>query len=366
MSPRLNLGDPNQLKVAITSLISNLPSPTPALTEDRFSPSPLPNAQFAKAAAYSANLPPAAVQVSKIAHNMSNKTNHGAISQSNETPKQESNHTDGKSIDRSSEEQSPMSDSESGYSDSMSSGKPLSMSEMINATSNTDVSGKSKILAARKSSKRSRVPRNRTACLNVSQSANILNAQERIDQRNVGMLSSDALNEGTRCDIKMEHGIQETFDYIEKQGPRRYLDDSPSASDSSIVSSGLEVHNPCSLKRMCSDEDLMAIHTKRRPNDTYAPTSASSEQQCYLKCRSFAAEYPTFSNEFNQYNDVNSQPLTMAESPNSSLHEAGTDYQQLVNSAMPLPVVNHNEFLELQDLQEDTLRSSDTNPGKLQ
>jgi len=285
------------------------------------------NTQYVKAAIF-----PVAAQATKIGINKIDRCvvqGKGKV-----TPKQESKHTLEKLINSSSAEQSPISDSES----AIPSGKPLSMFEMMNAVhnshdnvQNTDMSVQSKILAAHKSGKSSRMSRNHMSYVD-PQNAN-LNTQKKIDQRNVGMLSPDALNEGTTCNIKMERCIEETFNCLEKQESiLQYFDDS--ASDSSIVSSGIEMHNRCPLKRICSDEDLMTMHNKKRPNDVYA-SNANNEQQrvSYLKCRSFATEYPTFSDEFNQYNDVNSQPLTMAESPNSSLHEVGTDYQQCNNKS---------------------------------
>lgn len=328
----------------------------------------MPHTQYAKAATFSPRMPLTAAQTNKIGIN---KIDHCAAIQGKGKVTQESKHTIGKLINPSSAEQSPMSDSES----AMPTGKPLSMFEMMNATNNshgnvqnTDIS--SKILTARKPSKNSRAPRNHTSRLDVSQSANVLNAQKRIDQRNVGMLSPGAMSEDTTCNIKVERGIEETFNCPKKQESiLQYFDDS--ASDSSIVSSGIEIHDRCSLKRICSDENLLAMYNKKKPNDVYASTNTNNEQQCvsYLKCRSFAAEYPTFSDEFNQYNDVNSQSMTIAESPNSSLHEVGTDYQQLIDPVVPI-ITNHDEeqFIELQDLKEDTLLSSelDANPGKLQ
>jgi len=328
----------------------------------------MPHTQYVKAAIFSSRMPPVAAQATKIGINKIDRCviqGKGKV-----TPKQESKHTLEKLINPSSAEQSPISDSES----AIPSGKPLSMFEMMNVVhnnhdnvQNTDTSIQSKILAARKSGKSSRMSRNHISYVD-PQNANVLNTQKKINQRNVGMLSPDALNEGTTCNIKMERCIEETFNRLEKQESiLQYFDDS--ASDSSIVSSGIEMHNRCPLKRICSDEDLMTMHNKKRSNDVYA-SNANNEQQrvSYLKCRSFATEYPTLSDEFNQYNDVNLQPLTMAESPNSSLHEVGTDYQQLVDPAVPL-VTNHDEeqFIELQDLKEDTLLRSelDANPGKL-
>ncbi|XP_012269089.2 hypoxia-inducible factor 1-alpha-like isoform X1 [Athalia rosae] len=61
---RATVEDPLQLEDAITHLISDLPSPS--VSEDRLSPSPLPNNQFYKAAIYSRGLPPASIQAHKI------------------------------------------------------------------------------------------------------------------------------------------------------------------------------------------------------------------------------------------------------------------------------------------------------------
>ncbi|XP_011052681.1 PREDICTED: uncharacterized protein LOC105145055 isoform X1 [Acromyrmex echinatior] len=339
---KANVEDPSQLEVAINHLISDLPSSV--ITEDCLSPSPIPHTQYVKAAIFSSRMPPVSAQANKIGINKINRCiviqgkGKGKVS-----PKQESKQTIGKLINSSSAEQSPISDSES----VMPSGKPLSMFEMMNAShsshdniQNVDMSAQSKVLATRKSGKSSRAPRNHTSCLDSSPSASVL-------------------NEGTACNIKVERGTEETFNCVKKQEVQ-YFDDS--ASDNSIASSGIEMHNRCPLKRICSDEDLLVMHSKKRSNDVYTSTNINNEQQhIYLKCRSFASEYPTFSDEFNQYNDVNSQSLTVAESPNSSLHEVGTDYQQLVDPAVPLGVTNHDEeqFVDLQDLKEDTLLSSE-------
>ncbi|KYM82224.1 Aryl hydrocarbon receptor nuclear translocator-like protein 2 [Atta colombica] len=339
---KANVEDPSQLEVAINYLISDLPSSV--ITEDCLSPSPMPHTQYVKAAIFSSRMPPVSAHANKIGIN---KINRCIVIQGKgkgkASPKQESKHTIGKLINSNSAEQSPMSDSES----VMSSGKPLSMFEMINADHNShgniqnaDMSAQSKVLATRKSGKNSRASRNHTSCLDSSPSANVLN--------------------GTACNIKVERGTEEAFNCVKKQEVQ-YFDDS--ASDNSIASSGIEMHNRCPLKRICSDENLLVMHSKKRSNDVYTSTNINNEQQhiSYLKCRSFASEYPTFSDEFNQYNDVNSQPLTVAESPNSSLHEVGTDYQQLVDPAVPLGVTNHDEeqFVDLQDLKEDTLLSSE-------
>ena len=56
--------DPAQLETAISNLISDLASPV-SVSDDRLSPSPLPDTQLVKAAIISQRLPPAAVQASQ-------------------------------------------------------------------------------------------------------------------------------------------------------------------------------------------------------------------------------------------------------------------------------------------------------------
>lgn len=314
-----------------------------------------------KAAIFSSRMPPAAAQANKIGINKIDRCVVMSQGKDKVTPKQESKHM-GKLINPNAE-QSPISDSE------MPSGKPLSMFEMMNPTpntshgnvQNTDMTAQSKVLT-RKSGKSPRAPRNHTSCLDISQNAKILNAQERIDQPMT--MSPNAPNKGTTCDIKVERGIEETFSCLEKQETiLQYFNDS--ANDNSTVSPRIEMHNRYPLKRICSDKDLLAMHSKKRLNDVYASMNANNETERehifpYLKCKSFAAAAYPFSDGINQCNDVNSQ-LTMAKSPNSSLHE-GTDYQQFIDPTMSLVVTNHDkeQFIEL---QEDALNSKLTNPG---
>lgn len=321
--------------------------------------------QYVKAAIFSSRMPPAAAQANKIGIN---KIDRYVVIQGkgNRIPKQESKeqeHSIGKFINSSSAEQSPISDSES----AKSSGKPLSMLDMMNGAHNNhnnvqnDVSVQSNILANTRNPNTNRcrsVSRNRTSCLDMSQNAN---GHERIEQRN-NILSPGALHENN---IKLERGI-ETFN----QKQELYFDDS--TSDSSVVSQGIETHNRCTLKRICSDEDLPTMHSKKRSNDVYVSTNANDEQQrvSYVNCGTFATEnkYPAV--EFNRYNDANLQPLITAESPNSSLeHEIGKKYQQLIDPPASLVITNSDEVqFDLRDMKDDNLLNSDltANPGKLQ
>ncbi|XP_070149616.1 uncharacterized protein [Polyergus mexicanus] len=346
-NPRCSLEDPSQLEEAITHLISNLPSV--AASEDHCSLSP-------KAVTLSSHTPPFTVQTNKVDSYIVMQ------GKGNRTPKQESKeyeHTLRKFNNSSSAEQCPISDSES----MKLSCKPLSMFDMTNGAhnnhnnvQNTDMSVQSNILANTRKPNINRcrsVSRSHTSCLDVSQN---VNAQVKIEQRD-NMLLPDALREN---DIKLERGI-ETFDHQKQELVLQYFDDS--TSDSSTISQGIETHNRCMLKRICSDEDLSAMHSKKRSNDvSYASINANDEQQCvsYVNCGTFVTEDKYLAVKFNQYNDINSQPLITAESPNSSLdHEIETEFQ-LVDSAT-LDVTNSDDKQCLRDLKEDSLLNSDLN-----
>lgn len=364
--------------MAIKHLISDLPSP--AASEERFSSSsPLQHTQYVKAAIISTHMPPVTVQTNKI--NIDKIDRYFVIQNGNQTPKQESKehkYTNiGKFMSSSNAEQSPISDSES----TKSSGKSLSMLDMMNGVhnnnvhnnvhnnghnnvQNTDVSIQSNTHKPNTNRCRN-VSRNHIPYLDVSQSANGLNAQKKIKEGN--MLSPSALHKNN---IKLEHGI-ETSRFNHQKQESQYFDDS--ASDNSIILQGIETHNRCMLKRVCSDEDLPALHSKKRSNDVlYTSTNTNDEQQCvsYVNCGTFAAENKYSAVEFNRPNDVNSQPLITAESPNSNPeHKVGTEYQQLVDPAATLVVTNPDEEqFDLQDLKDDTLLNADlnANSGKLQ
>lgn len=323
-NPRCSLEDPSQLEEAITHLISDLPSV--AASEDHCSLSPKP-------VTLSSHTPPFTAQTNKVDRYivMQDKDNR--------TPKQESKdyeYTLGKFNNSSSAEQCPISDSES----IKLSCKPLSMFDMTNGAhnnhnnvQNADMSVQSNILANTRKPNINRcrsVSRSHISRLDVSQNMNGLNTQVKIEQRD-NMLSPDALREN---DIKLERGI-ETFNH--QESVLQYFDDS--ASDSSTISQGIETHNRCMLKRVYSDEDLSAMHSKKRSNDVlYMSTNANDEQQCvsYVNCGTFATE-DKYSAKFNQYNNIKSQPLNTAESPNSSLDQEveALDIQEFLNSEHP-------------------------------
>ncbi|XP_029660268.1 aryl hydrocarbon receptor nuclear translocator-like isoform X2 [Formica exsecta] len=325
-NPRCSLEDPSQLEEAITHLISDLPSV--AASEDHCSLSPKP-------VTLSSHTPPFTAQTNKVDRYivMQDKDNR--------TPKQESKdyeHTLGKLNNSSSAEQCPISDSES----IKLSCKPLSMFDMTNGAhnnhnnvQNADMSVQSNILANTRKpniNRCRRVSRSHISRLDVSQNMNGLNTQVKIEQRD-NMLSPDALREN---DIKLERGI-ETFNHQKQESVLQYFDDS--ASDSSTISQGIETHNRCMLKRVYSDEDLPAMHSKKRSNDVlYMSTNANDEQQCvsYVNCGTFATE-DKYSAKFNQYNDIKSQSLNTAESPNSSLDQeiVALDIREFLNSKHP-------------------------------
>lgn len=262
-----------------------------------------------------------------------------------------------------------MSDSESAKPSS--GGKPLSMYERINSMPNNhtnvqsdDMLVQSNILAIREPDTNSSCNVTRrnhlSSCLNTAQGANVLNAQKRIEQQ----------QQQPTCNIKVERGV-EVYDYLEN-GELQYYDDA--ANDSSVVSPTNDSRNRCALKRICSEDDLVTMRNKKRPNDAYTSTNGNDVQQSvsHVNCRTtFVAEnsYPALTVKFNRYNDVNSQPLMTAESPNSSLHEVGVEYQQLVGDHPAAPLIltspEEEQFSDLHDLKDDALLSPelDANPG---
>ncbi|XP_032668631.1 circadian locomoter output cycles protein kaput-like isoform X1 [Odontomachus brunneus] len=365
--PAKCLEEPSRLEDAITRLVSDLPSP--AVSEERFSPAPMQNTQFVKAAIISSRLPPAATQANKIGIN---KIEHYVALQGKgkQSPsiKEESNddpHScSGKYINSSDGEQ--MSDSESAKP---SSGKSMAMYERINSISSShtnvqsdDMLVQSNILPTREAGTNSScnvTPRNHLPRLPVPQSASVLSSQKRIEHQ----------QQPPVCDIKVERGA-EVYDYLETR-EMQYYDDA--ANDTSVVSPTNDSHNRCTLKRICSEEDLVTMRNKKRSNDAYASTNGNDVQQStpYVNCRTtYVADngYPALTVEFNRYNEVNSQQLMTTESPNSSLHDVGVEYQQMVDNhpVAPLIITNPEEeqFNDLQDLNDDTLLNPelDANP----
>ncbi|XP_020296520.1 circadian locomoter output cycles protein kaput-like isoform X2 [Pseudomyrmex gracilis] len=339
--PESNLETTQKIEDAINQLISDLPSP--AVSEDHFSPAPAPDSQFVKAVMFSKGMPPAATQAKEIGINkidryiLNGKRNRKLSQDSND-------HTMNKSFNPSSAEQSPISDAES----PKVCGKNLAMldiknthvhnnipSNIHNNIQSANMSLQSNVLVTNNTNPC--VSCNPTSRRNVPKAVNVLK-QERIEQHatcNVNM-SPSSVQESIRMEQKPE-----TFNnrMIKQEPSVQYFDDN--TNDSSVISSGLtspsiETHNRGPLKRIC-DDDISATHNKRRSNDVYASTNGigTAEQQnaSYLKCKIYATEnkYPAFSAGLNQYNDISPQPL-LIESPNSSLHEVTADsYQHLAD-----------------------------------
>ncbi|KAL6434586.1 hypothetical protein ACFW04_006148 [Cataglyphis niger] len=336
-NPQGNLEEKSQLEEAITHLISDLPS----ASDDNPSPSP-------KAIILSPDTLPFAEQTNKVD---SDKIDSYIVLQGkdDQIPKQESKkheHTL-ENNNSSSAEQCPISDSESMMNDAQNN---------HNNVQNADMSVQSNILATTCETNMNpcqSVPLSHISRLDVSQNVNGLNAQVKIEQHD-NVLSPDALREKDITTLK--RGI-ETFNHQTQELVIQYFDDS--ASDSSVISQGIETHNRYMLKRVCSDEDLPAMHSKKRSNNMlYASTNANDEQQyvSYVNCGTFATDDKYSAVKFNQYYDVNSQPL-IAESPNSSLdHEIETEFhQQLVDPT----ATNIDEEQYLQDLKNHIAQNSD-------
>ncbi|XP_043678857.1 circadian locomoter output cycles protein kaput-like isoform X3 [Vespula pensylvanica] len=354
---KASVEDPSQLEDAITHLISDLPSP--AVSEDRSSPSPMPNTQFAKAAVFSQRLPPAATQASKfgikkIDHNFTIQGNKGNL-----TPKQEPR------IEIKQEmignktivtdpivEKEVMLDGQQRHVGrkrnqdrnsigSLSSGKPLSMKEMM---------GQVQIM--------------------------------RQENRN---------NESIRTNVLPERNAFETKVLKHNSGESGLENLGNGTSESEDE----ESRKKYSSKRIYTEENAGGTgrNKKRRNEKRYETTEIRLEQQqqqqhhhhhhhhhhqhqhqqqqsaSYVNCRTFIKDeqFSTLA-DFDHYDQVHTQPIrvTSTDSTNSSLQDVNIEYQELDSSTSLVisNMANDEQFGNLQELKEDPLLSSslDANP----
>ncbi|KAK2581312.1 hypothetical protein KPH14_008087 [Odynerus spinipes] len=360
-----NLEDPSQLEDAITHLVSDLPSP--AVSEDRLSPSPMPNAQFAKAAVFSQRLPPAATQANKIGIK---KIDHYLVVQGkgNQTPKQEPRtqiKQERQSIGKimspdAAVEQEAVPDKQRHVGrrktqdrdsiGSLSPGKPLAMQEIMGQV--------------------------RTV-----QEEVVLNG---ISRENVSRLN--VLSEHKPPDVAnvIKNNSVETVDHLQSQNSvPEYLGNGTSESEDD------ESKRKYSVKRIYNEESVRnGVNKKRRSDRQYKTAELRLEQQQqqrqqqrqqplqqqqqgvpYINCRTFISD-DQFSMlaDFNHYDQTQSQPIgvTSTDSPNSSLQDISIEYQDL-DPSTPLVIPNlpdDEQFADLQELKEDPLLSPnlDANP----
>lgn len=365
---KASLEDPSQLEDAITHLISDLPSP--AVSEDRLSPSPMPNTQFAKAAIFSQRLPPAAAQASKIGIK---KIDHYIVLQEPRALH---------------ERQVPTRSRISEQENSSGSGKCGAIHDFAHQSHEIEIQPheniRSKDIPARLNILTIDDGTSMETCANhsthdppgtsrpeVSRNAKLTKNRETM-QGNI-LPSTTVLHETTSSEVKIEQAI-EILNQLEKREPVLGYLENGAVDGGAVISSDSESNHRYTLKRMRSEED---VHTakKRRSEVSYQSTEADDvttrqEQGQGLSCNcgTFVAEegFSSLPVDFDRYNQPHSQPLRIAESPNSSLHEVTGEYQQL-DSTAPLVISNteDEQFADLQDLKDDTLLSPglETNPG---
>lgn len=326
--------DPAQLEDAITYLVSDLSSPLP---EDCLSP-PTQNEQYAKAAMISQHLPPAEAQARRLGIKkidrylmVQAKANHNQKSESktntnknNSNERQENTRSSRKTVHEVTKQ------TRNSTQDEQNSSRTNSMSNVESCVNTQRKSGISQ--------------------LELRQNMDILNP-------NTTVKKPVATIENNSCNIKIERNMdvytpETMIEYFEKN-----------AIDNNVTSD-LKNH-PYPLKRIYSDEDIKTGCTKKRQynNVPYASSDTSDEQNIsYIDCKSFVDE--EFSELSTDFNNINPQSLKIAESPNSSLSEVITDYQQ-VDSSIPLIAPNPELEPEYGDLQDNSLLSPDleANPG---
>jgi len=351
------------LEDCIAYLIDGLSSPV--ISDDHFSYSS--NSRYTKAALPSC-ISPTIAPDNKICD--SDKNNHyNRYLQDKEHRMQvkqeykEHKYVNEKMLSPGSARQSPVSDVENM--------KPLSgsllTSDDVNVVAHSSRSNiqdatyvQSTVLVTRKSGTKSRRSHSYTACLDTTQNTNVPNVQRRIDYMNANVLSSNILYGGAANNIKMEPGIGRFICLDKQSSVLHYFGD-----DDGIT--GIKTQDRWPLKRIYSEEDLLAMHTKKRSAEAHPSTSTSDERQDYGS--SFAAEneYPRAIELNNQCNDIDAQQLATTKSSELDSSESG-DYQQLEPAATSLEGTNPElGLLDLVDLKEDLLLSSDleADPGIL-
>ncbi|XP_043795809.1 neuronal PAS domain-containing protein 2-like isoform X2 [Apis laboriosa] len=321
-----NMEDPAQLEDAITYLVSDLSSPLP---EDCLSP-PTQNEQYAKAAMISQHLPPAEAQARRLGIKkidrylmVQAKANHNQKSESktntnknNSNERQENTRSSRKTVHEVTKQ------TRNSTQDEQNSSRTNSISNVESCVNTQRKSGISQ--------------------LELRQNVDILNP-------NTTVKKPVATIENNSCNIKIERNMdvympETMIEYFEKN-----------AIDNNVTSD-LKNHP---LKRIYSDEDIKTGCTKKRQynNVPYASSDTSDEQNIsYIDCKSFVDE--EFSELSTDFNNINPQSLKIAESPNSSLSEVITDYQQ-VDSSIPLIAPNPELEPEYGDLQDNSLLSPD-------
>jgi len=220
----------------------------------------------------------------------------------------------------------------------------------------------STVLVTRKSGTKSRRSHSYTACLDTTQNTNVPNMQRRIDYMNANVLSSNILYGGAAGNIKMEPGISRFICLDKQSSVLHYFGD-----DDGIVTTGIKTQDRWPLKRIYSEEDLLAMH-KKRSGEAYPSTSTSDEHQDYGSSLIAESEYSRAIEFNNQCNNTDAQQLATTKSSELDSSESG-NYQQLMEPTTTSLEGTNSELglLDLADLKEDLLLSSDleADPGIL-
>ncbi|XP_053971138.1 circadian locomoter output cycles protein kaput-like isoform X1 [Hylaeus volcanicus] len=329
-----SVGDPSQVEDAVTHLVSDLSSSS--VSENSLTATPVPNEQFVKAAIVSQHLPPAAAQASKIGIK---KIDHYLVVQGkgNRTPKQEQKAvTSGKQIH------------EEGNS------RPSGKSLPIGSPRDAHDDGKDKTDETTPGQVGSMIVPNDLSvepCVNVPHipgtsrlddplSIETLNPAE-IEESIINVSSTLPLCDDIPCDIKVEN-VMDVFDHA--QDPLIEYPESVPLVDDSIVTDSRSSHQ-YPLKRIYSDEDVRTICNKKRHIiDPYTRPDTNDEEQNVPYCRPYGTEeFPEITSNYSQYNNMNSQLLRIAESPNSTLDELTVDYQE-VDPDLIVKMIFENTF----------------------
>ncbi|XP_066590181.1 neuronal PAS domain-containing protein 2-like isoform X2 [Prorops nasuta] len=393
-----NVEDPAQIEDLITHLIGDLPSPT--ISKDSLS-SPLPDAQYAKAAIYSQRLPSAAAQAtqlgikninqylvvdgndSSVKHEPASPNNavkHDTIASKEQPPvTAQSSQLDVKNVNQYlvvEDSNSTVKREPTSPSVKMSRRAPTESSLMGPAIETQPSSGKPTVVRMRMQERESRNAEFEQIC---HASPYEIRQDQDLPQEAKSIISDNSMDSyESAATINRDMMVNETFG----QSTSLINDFSPEIETCKVkfertgsrLKNGLAFPSDSSarhqfpLKRMCMDDEVYASSNKRRPSEM--SYSGASQQQAGRSSGGFPGFSRTFVSEdelieapvnYNPFEEIRAQTSSIiSELPSTSLHDANVDYQQL---NIPTPLIGskslNDQFAGIQNLKDGTLLSSD-------
>ncbi|XP_014613092.1 PREDICTED: uncharacterized protein LOC106791735 [Polistes canadensis] len=329
-----SLEDASQLEDAITHLISDLPSPT--ISEDRLSPKPISNSQFAKAAIFSQRLPPVATQTSKIRlkkidHCTPTFNDDNKCSNNNPVVKQEPSNgmkeehqtlTSTKTIADSIVEKEIISDEQQQqrrvgrrktplFCNEMCTEKPITLRGMMRRAKALEQKYRNKDMKP-------------------------LSLLERDSSKTTSVMKNN--NEKTNNSLEsLENDTGESETDVSK---RKYNEDNVGSGDTTLRSKKRK--NKKKYEIVCEVQHEQ--QQQQQEQEEQQQLQPEEHSVSYVHCRTFINnELFTRVDEFDTYDqEADTQPVQIIsmDSPNSSIQDCNIKYPKLLDSSMPLEIPN--------------------------